>query len=117
SGGIGIAQALGHAIEPLAPSLFTFRIQDERLTGLEGLAVPGAEVSVSGTKLQARGPVLVTHWGLSGPAILRLSAWGARELQAVNYTFALRVNWTGCATAADVNNAWQNMRREHGRRR
>lgn len=91
--GDSLAASLGHAIEPPVPSLFTFHIADKRLEGLSGLAVERATVSVAGTKLKETGPVLITHWGLSGPGILRLSAWGARELAAVNYQFKLRVNW------------------------
>ena len=101
-GGHALAEALGHTIETLAPSLFTFQIDDERLRGLEGLAVPEAEVSVPGTKLKERGPVLVTHWGLSGPGILRLSAWGARELAECDYQFTVRVSWTGEANEEKV---------------
>ena len=88
-----LAASLGHTIEPPVPSLFTFHIADKRLEGLSGLAVERATVSAVGTKLKETGPVLITHWGLSGPGILRLSAWGARELAAVNYQFKLRVNW------------------------
>ncbi len=95
SAGHAIAAALGHAIEPPVPSLFTFHIADPRLVGLEGLSVPAAATSVSGTKLAERGPLLVTHWGLSGPAVLKLSAWGARELAARGYRFPLLVSWTG----------------------
>jgi predicted Rossmann fold flavoprotein len=88
-----LAASLGHTMEPPVPSLFTFHIADQRLEGLSGLAVERATVSAVGTKLRETGPVLITHWGLSGPGILRLSAWGARELAAVNYQFKLRVNW------------------------
>ncbi len=88
-----LAASLGHTIEPPVPSLFTFHITDKRLEGLSGLAVERAMVSVAGTKLKETGPVLITHWGLSGPGILRLSAWGARELAACDYKFPLRVNW------------------------
>ncbi|HVT74094.1 MAG TPA: NAD(P)/FAD-dependent oxidoreductase [Lacunisphaera sp.] len=92
--GFAIAQSLGHAIEPPVPSLFTFHVADARLEGLAGVAVPDAIASVPGTEWRARGPVLVTHWGLSGPAILKLSAWGARDLHARGYKFPLRVDWT-----------------------
>ena len=95
SAGHAIAAALGHTIEPPVPSLFTFHIADPRLVGLEGLSVPAAATSVPGTKLADRGPLLVTHWGLSGPAVLKLSAWGARELAARGYRFPLVVSWTG----------------------
>jgi predicted flavoprotein YhiN len=88
-----LAASLGHTIEPPVPSLFTFHITDKRLEGLSGLAVERATVSAVGTKLKETGPVLITHWGLSGPGILRLSAWGARELAACDYKFPLRVNW------------------------
>ena len=93
SAGLSIAQSLGHSVNPPVPSLFTFHVDDARLKGLEGVATPGAAASVRGTRLRECGPVLVTHWGLSGPAILRLSAWGARELHAADYRFTLAVNW------------------------
>jgi predicted Rossmann fold flavoprotein len=93
--GLTIAESFGHGIEPPVASLFTFHIDDPRLRGLEGVAVPGAATSVPGTKLAEAGPLLVTHWGLSGPAILKLSAWGARELAARDYRFPLRISWTG----------------------
>ncbi|MBI5769717.1 MAG: NAD(P)/FAD-dependent oxidoreductase [Verrucomicrobia bacterium] len=95
SAGFAIAEKLGHTIEPLVPSLFTFHIDDARLIGLSGVAVENAAVNVRGTKLREGGPLLITHWGLSGPAVLKLSAWGARELAAANYEFPLLVNWTG----------------------
>ena len=88
-----LAAALGHTIEPPVPSLFTFSIALPWLKELAGASVELAEVSVPGTDLRERGPVLVTHWGLSGPAVLRLSAWGARELHARDYKFPLLVNW------------------------
>ncbi|MBI3417005.1 MAG: NAD(P)/FAD-dependent oxidoreductase [Verrucomicrobia bacterium] len=91
--GGALAVSLGHTLASPVPSLFTFHVSDARVTGLSGVAVERATVSVPGTKLSETGPVLVTHWGLSGPAILRLSAWGARELHAMNYQFPLRVNW------------------------
>ena len=93
SAGFTIAEALGHAIEPLVPSLFTFHIDDPRLIGLSGVSVENVSASVPGTKLLTSGPVLVTHWGLSGPAILKLSAWGARELATRNYEFTVAVNF------------------------
>lgn len=90
--GAQLAAGLGHTIEPPVPSLFTFVIETPWLRGLAGLAVE-AEVSVPGTRLREVGPLLATHWGASGPAVLRLSAWGARVLHGMNYTFPLRVNW------------------------
>lgn len=92
--------ALGHTIVTPVPSLFTFNINDERIKGLEGLAVDTAKVSLPfGTKLNARGPVLITHWGMSGPAILRLSALGARALHALDYKFEVEINWVNKDTA------------------
>ncbi len=91
--GFAIAQAFGHTIEPPVPSLFTFHVDDPRLAGLAGVSVEDAATAVPGTALKERGPLLVTHWGLSGPAVLKLSAWGARELAARDYRFPLRVNW------------------------
>ncbi len=91
--GFEIARQSGHTIEPPVPSLFTFKIDDPRLLGLPGLSVGEAVTTVPGTALKERGPLLVTHWGLSGPAILKLSAWGARVLHDCNYRFKLLVNW------------------------
>jgi predicted Rossmann fold flavoprotein len=95
SAGLVIAQAVGHAVEPPVPSLFTFNIaRDARLEGLAGVSVGHVETSVRGTKLCSEGPLLVTHWGLSGPGILKVSAWGARELAAMDYKFTLVVNFS-----------------------
>ncbi|MGC3959116.1 MAG: NAD(P)/FAD-dependent oxidoreductase [Verrucomicrobiota bacterium] len=88
-----MAVSLGHTIESPVPSLFTLQIPVPWLNELAGASVEGAEVSVPKADLRERGPVLVTHWGLSGPAVLRLSAWGARALHDLNYQFLLRVNW------------------------
>lgn len=93
SAGFAIAAQFGHAIEPPVPSLFTFHVTDPRLQDLSGVSVEDATTAVSGTPLKERGPLLVTHWGLSGPAILKLSAWGARPLHDCDYQFSLRVNW------------------------
>jgi predicted Rossmann fold flavoprotein len=86
---------LGHTIIPPVPSLFTFHIDDERLTELQGLSVPAAQVRISGEKITTSGPLLITHWGQSGPAILKLSAFGARILAEKSYLFEVEVNWTG----------------------
>ncbi|SDS03388.1 NAD(P)/FAD-dependent oxidoreductase [Opitutus sp. GAS368] len=91
--GLEIAARLGHTIEPPVPSLFTFHIDDPRLKELAGISVEEAVTAVRGTTLKERGPLLVTHWGLSGPAVLKLSAWGARALHDCGYRFTLLVNW------------------------
>lgn len=88
-----LAVALGHTLVPPVPSLFTFHIDVQWLRDLAGISVEPAEVSIPAIGRRDKGAVLVTHWGLSGPAILRLSAWGARELHALNYEFALHLNW------------------------
>lgn len=83
----------GHIIEDPVPSLFTFNMPGNAITALMGVVVENAAVKITGTKLSEQGPLLITHWGMSGPAILKLSAWGARELSACNWTFKLLVNW------------------------
>lgn len=91
--GFEIAKSLGHSIVDPVPSLFTFNIEDSRINDLQGLSFPDVEVSVPGTELGAKGPLLITHWGLSGPAILRVSAWGARVLHDLDYNFELKINF------------------------
>ncbi len=86
-------KSLGHAIEEPVPSLFTFNISDKRLEGLSGVSVESVTVKMD--SLTQRGPLLITHWGVSGPAILRLSAWGARNLFEKKYHAVLIVNWLG----------------------
>lgn len=81
-----------HTITPAVPSLFTFNIKDKRIDGLMGLSTEAA-VKVVGTPLESEGPLLITHWGMSGPGILKLSAWGARLLEKTKYHFEIRVNW------------------------
>ena len=86
-------QQLGHSISSPIPSLFTFNIPGDQVKILMGLVVENATVRIQGTKLSHSGPVLITHWGMSGPAILKLSAWGARELAENNYNFNIQINW------------------------
>jgi predicted Rossmann fold flavoprotein len=88
-----LALMLGHTLEPPVPSLFTFHVAAPWLRELAGISVESVEVSIPGESLRERGALLVTHTGLSGPAILRLSAWGARALHGLNYQFPLLVNW------------------------
>ena len=97
-----LLERLGHTIVKPVPSLFTFNIKDERLKDLLGISIPNAEVSVDGEKLKESGPLLITHWGVSGPAILRLSAWGARVLNHRNYQFTVKINWTNGHTLREV---------------
>jgi predicted Rossmann fold flavoprotein len=88
-----LAVSLGHTLEPPVPSLFTFHLEAPWVHVLAGVSVESVEASVPGTGLRARGPLLLTHWGLSGPVILRLSAWGAREMHGFDYRFPVRLNW------------------------
>lgn len=112
-------QQLGHTVVSPVPSLFTFNIKSEILKGLEGISVPNATVEVTaGTgkrnaNLKTKGPLLITHWGLSGPAILRLSAWGARDLAAVNHQFEIEVNWPGDKTTAEVTEHLKQFKEQH----
>jgi len=85
--------AIGHNIELPVPSLFTFNVADKRISNLPGIAVKKAVVKIEGSKLKEQGALLITHWGFSGPAVLKLSAWGARHLHSVDYKFAIAVNW------------------------
>lgn len=84
---------LGHRLVDPVPSLFAFNIADKSLRALSGVSLPWAQLEIEGEKLQADGPLLITHKGLSGPAVLRLSAWGARNLHPLAYNFTLIVNW------------------------
>ncbi|GAB3557995.1 BaiN/RdsA family NAD(P)/FAD-dependent oxidoreductase [Spirosoma fluminis] len=98
------------------PSLFTFNVPDNPLLPLAGVSVPDAKVYVVGTKQEQRGPVLVTHWGFSGPAILRLSAWAARELAEKAYRFTLRINWVSTLNDNQLRLALQDFRQQNGRK-
>jgi predicted Rossmann fold flavoprotein len=88
-----LAVELGHTLAPPVPSLFTFHVDSAWVRELSGVSVPTAHVSIPGLKLRETGPLLLTHWGLSGPVILKLSAWGARELHGLNYQFPVLINW------------------------
>lgn len=106
---------MGHTIVPPVPSLFTFNIKDARIKDLMGLSCV-ASVKVKGTKLEASGPLLITHWGMSGPGILRLSAWGARELYAKNYQFVLEVNWLNDVTTDECIDRLKEIKQEQAKR-
>jgi predicted Rossmann fold flavoprotein len=84
---------LGHSVEEPVPSLFTFNIPGHPVTKLMGVSVERVKVKIINSNLNEEGPLLITHWGLSGPVILRLSAWGARELAISNWQFAILINW------------------------
>lgn len=106
--GLRWLENLGHETESPVPSLFTFSIDDERLHALMGLVVDDAVVHIPGTKLRADGALLITHWGLSGPAILRLSSYAARHLAENNYQAPLSINWLH-GSEVDAQEALQEM--------
>lgn len=106
--GAELARSLGHAIEPPVPSLFSLHTSAAWLRSLPGISIGDVEVSVE--KLCERGPLLITHNGVSGPAVLRLSAWGARILHEKNYRFTLRVNWIPELTEAELRSEFQSRR-------
>lgn len=104
---------LGHSIVKPVPSLFTFNIPDNKITGLMGVSVPHAKVRVKGTKLETEGPLLITHWGMSGPAILKASAWGARTLSDLNYNFTALISWLPKHTEEKLRIEFNNQREEN----
>jgi predicted Rossmann fold flavoprotein len=108
-------ESLGHFIEPLAPSLFAMNISDSRLHGLSGISVQDASVRAGANGRPQNGPLLITHRGMSGPAILRLSAWEARSLQALDYRFELAVNWLGDVTTNQLRETFAGFRRDSGK--
>ena len=103
---------LGHSVEEPVPSLFTFNMPQHPITKLMGVSVPNATVRVIGAKLIQLGPLLITHWGLSGPAILKLSAWGAREFASKGYNFSILVNWLTDYTEQQLAEKIQSIRFE-----
>jgi predicted Rossmann fold flavoprotein len=115
--GAQIAQALGHTLLPAVPSLFSFHVAEKWLCSLPGISVADVEASVPQTALRERGPLLITHQGVSGPAILGLSAWGARILHDRDYRFTLRLNWTPTLTEPQIQEAMRALRDAHPNRR
>jgi predicted Rossmann fold flavoprotein len=106
---------LGHTIVSPVPSLFTFNIKDARIKDLMGLSA-FAKVKVKGSKLEASGPLLITHWGMSGPGILRLSAWGALELFDKHYQFIIQVNWLNEVTFEETMDTLKELKQEHAKK-
>jgi predicted Rossmann fold flavoprotein len=101
---------LGHPVEKTVPSLFTINLPKHPISGLMGVSVSDAIVSIPGTKFSERGPVLITHWGLSGPAVLRLSAWAAFDLEERKYDCEIRVNWLPDFHEQSLNHLFSEMR-------
>ena len=103
-------------INPI-PSLFTFNDSDKKFKDLMGVAVTQAEVKIAGTKFSETGPVLITHWGLSGPAVIKLSAWAAEYLHERHYSFTALVNWTGTITEEGIRKDLQDTNVNHGKQK
>jgi len=116
SGGLAIAESFGHTIVPPVPSLFTFHITDPRLADLAGISVENVTVTAPGTKLKTDGPVLITHAGLSGPGILKLSAWGARDFAEKHYAFPITLNWVPPHTRDSLIKALGAVREQNARK-
>ena len=104
--------SFGHTITPLAPSLFTFNVPTSPLLDLSGISLSKATVSVVGTKLKETGPLLLTHFGFSGPAVLRLSAWGARELNERNYKGTIKIDWTAGISREELKEKILDLKKE-----
>jgi len=108
-------QNFGHAIVSPVPSLFTFNIKDSRIKELPGVAA-NVSVKVKETKLNSTGPLLITHWGMSGPAILKLSAWGARILHDKNYQFTIYINWLNDVDVEDAEKILKEVKQEQAKK-
>ncbi len=106
-------EQLNHKIEDPVPSLFTFNMPHESITQLMGVAVENTLIKIQGTKLSANGALLITHWGMSGPAVLKLSAFGARILNDIRYNFKVQVNWTNEPNHGLVSEQLQHITLEH----
>ena len=103
-------QKIGHTVESPVPSLFTFNMPGNPITALMGVVAENVSVKIAGTKLAEQGPLLITHWGMSGPAILKLSAWGARQLATDNYKFTAVVNWVPAYNEQTLKDKFQQVR-------
>ncbi|MFM7407041.1 MAG: NAD(P)/FAD-dependent oxidoreductase [Cuspidothrix sp.] len=117
--GYKIARELGHDIQSPVPSLFTFNIADPQLRGLAGISVNSVHLRLSGTgktPLQQTGPLLITHWGVSGPAVLKLSAWGARILHENRYQHKLIINWLPHLSSDEVRQKLLDVKQEWGKK-
>ena len=110
-----LLQTFGHVVVSPVPSLFTFNIKDPRIKDLMGVSAL-ATVKVKDTKLLATGPLLITHWGMSGPGILKLSAWGARILHDKNYQFTITVNWLNDVETEDAEKLLKELKIEHAKK-
>lgn len=108
-------QQTGHTIEEPVPSLFTFNLPNDPIKELMGISVPDVTVKVQGEKLSESGPILITHWGLSGPVVLKCSAWGARLLNDCGYNFNILINWLGNVKEDELRLQFQELRQSKGK--
>jgi len=106
-------EELGHSIEAPKPSLFTFNDSEKKFKDLMGVSVPGVVVRIAGTKFSQHGPILITHWGLSGPSVIKLSAWAAEYLHEINYHFTALVSWVGALKEVDLRSQLSIEARNH----
>ena len=116
SGAYDWLRALGHTVAEPVPSLFTFNVPASPLRELPGVSVPHARVVLAGEKLQYEGPLLVTHWGVSGPAVLKLSAWGARRLHELGYHGTALISWVPSHTDETLRPWAQAFRLDNGKK-
>lgn len=107
-----LISTLGHTIIPPVPSLFTFKITDQRIKEIPGVSVANTMVSIANSSFKSQGPLLITHWGISGPAVLKLSAFGARFLAEKNYQYNVHINWLS-KPSYEVLDALKKMKKDH----
>ena len=107
-------RALGHKVEEPVPSLFTFNLPRHPITELTGISLENVRIKIKGSKLEQEGPLLITHWGFSGPAVLKLSAWGARELHRMNWEFEIIINWLPGSNEMNLKTRFSKSRQERG---
>jgi predicted Rossmann fold flavoprotein len=117
SKGFDWLRELGHDIEEPVPSLFTFNMPDEPIKELMGVVADPVSIKIMGSKLKSSGPLLITHWGMSGPAVLKLSSFGARDFNEMDYEFKALVNWTGDRPEQEVRALLKNVEDEHGKKK
>jgi predicted Rossmann fold flavoprotein len=109
-------EKLGHSIQEPVPSLFTFNFREKIFSELAGISVPKASVTIKGSEFEYTGPLLITHWGLSGPSVLKTSSWAARYLHGKEYRFDIQVNWVHPATENEVQSALKKLRNDNARK-
>jgi predicted Rossmann fold flavoprotein len=112
-----IVRKAGNKVKSPIPSLFTFNDPAKSFSDLMGLSVNQAEVRIEGTKFKEVGPVLITHWGLSGPAVIKLSAWAAQYLFEQNYQFKILINWTGNKVEGDIKKFFEDQKKNKGKQK